>query len=109
MNHQSSSLLDRDQRQRSLVPPGHLVECRAAIIGVGAIGRQVAIQLAALGIPRLTLIDPDIVQIENLAPQGYWPENLGRSKVEATGALCKRIHPDLNITQVFERYRRSMI
>jgi sulfur carrier protein ThiS adenylyltransferase len=41
------------------------------VIGVGAIGRQVALQLAALGVPDLSLYDPDTVAVENLAPQGY--------------------------------------
>src|SRR5712691_13074770 len=67
-----SSVSDRDIRQRSIVPPERLAACHAIIIGVGAIGRQVALQLAALGMPRLTLFDEDNVRVENLAPQGYW-------------------------------------
>jgi sulfur carrier protein ThiS adenylyltransferase len=66
-----NGLADRDVRQRSLVPPERLVACHAVVIGVGAIGRQVALQLAALGVPRLTLFDDDTVAVENLAPQGY--------------------------------------
>src|SRR5712691_9020863 len=54
-----SSVSDRDIRQPSIVPPERLAACPAIIIGVGAIGRQVALQLAALGMPRLTLFDDD--------------------------------------------------
>jgi len=98
---------DRDVRQRGLVPPERLARCGAVVIGVGAIGRQVALQLAALGVHRMTLFDDDIVQPENLAPQGYWPEDLHQAKVHATGEICRRIHPALNITCVAERFKRS--
>ena len=62
---------DRDLRQRDIIPPPALAACHATVIGVGAIGRQVALQLAAIGIPKLTLIDFDVVEPVNLAPQGY--------------------------------------
>ena len=41
---------DRDLRQRDIVPPDKLAACHALVIGVGAVGRQVALQLAAMGI-----------------------------------------------------------
>lgn len=44
--------------------------------------------------------------MENLAPQGYWPENLGLTKVTATAALCQRLHPPLQVHAVPERFRR---
>jgi molybdopterin/thiamine biosynthesis adenylyltransferase len=65
----------------------------------------VALQLAALGISRMTLFDDDTVQAENLAPQGYWPENLESPKVNATAEHCLRIHPPLSITAWPERFK----
>ncbi len=103
------TISDRDVRQRGLVPPARLARCNALVIGVGAIGRQVALQLAALGIPRLTLFDDDLVQPVNLAPQGYWPENLHQSKVQATAELCRRIHPPIRVTPIPERFKRSTL
>ena len=103
----SLTLSDRDVRQRALVPPEQLAACHAHVIGVGAIGRQVALQLAAVGVPRLTLFDDDTVCVENLAPQGYFPEDLNTPKVCATTALCRRINPDLAVTPVAERFKRS--
>ena len=35
---------DRNLRQRDIVPPDRLAACRATVVGVGAIGRQVALQ-----------------------------------------------------------------
>ncbi len=62
---------DRDLRQRELVPPEALAKADCTVIGIGAIGRQVALQLAAMGVPTLQLIDFDTVEAVNLAPQGY--------------------------------------
>lgn len=108
MNLPSESLpLGRDLRQRDLVPPDRLRACQALVIGVGAIGRQVALQLAALGIPQLTLFDEDTVGIENLAPQGYWAEDLGAPKVLTTQAICARLNPEIQILPVVERFKRT--
>jgi sulfur carrier protein ThiS adenylyltransferase len=107
MSNLSTTLSDRDLRQRGLVPPLRLAGCHAIVLGVGAIGRQVALQLAALGISRMTLYDDDVVQAVNLAPQGYWPEDMQQPKVHATAELCRRIHPPLSVTAVPERFKRS--
>ena len=109
MSDFSTPILSRDVRQRGLVPPDRLARCHAIVIGVGAIGRQVALQLAALGVSRMTLFDDDTVQAENLAPQGYWPEDLEHAKVRATAEICRRIHPPLYVTAVPERFKRSTL
>jgi sulfur carrier protein ThiS adenylyltransferase len=50
---------DRFTRQADLVPLTRLEAVTVDVIGVGAIGRQVALQLAALGALHLRLFDPD--------------------------------------------------
>jgi sulfur carrier protein ThiS adenylyltransferase len=100
---------DRDVRQRDLVPPARLAQSHAVVVGVGAVGRQVALQLSALGVPRMTLIDPDTVSVENLAPQGFWESDLGRSKVEAVAEVAKRQFPAIELTEVPERFRASAV
>jgi sulfur carrier protein ThiS adenylyltransferase len=90
-----------------VVPPAALAACHAVVVGVGAVGRQLAVQLAAMGVPSLTLVDHDVVAEENLAPQAYWPADLGRSKVDATADLCRRINPALRLTACPEPFRRS--
>ena len=41
---------ERYSRQKDVVPADRLAGCKATVIGVGAIGRQVALQLSAMGI-----------------------------------------------------------
>lgn len=78
------------------------------IVGVGAIGRQVALQLAAMGLPRLTLVDYDLVEPVNLGPQGWLEEDLGRAKVNAAADLCQKINPKLAVHEVNSKWRRSL-
>jgi hypothetical protein len=99
---------ERYSRQRDIVPAERLMACKASIIGVGAIGRQVAMQLAAMGIPKLHLIDPDVVEASNLASQGYLEDDLGRHKVNATADICQNVNHHLEVHEVKERFRRSM-
>src|SRR5256885_13438422 len=100
-------LADRDVRQRQIVPPEKLAACHACVVGVGAIGRQVALQLAAVGVPSLDLVDDDTVGVENLAPQAYWQCDIGAPKVEATAEACRLLHPAVELSVHFERFRRS--
>jgi len=99
---------ERYRRQKDIVPPERIVGCKATVIGVGAIGRQVALQLTAMGIPWLQLVDFDLVETSNLASQGYLEDDLGKLKVEATSAQCRRINSGTEIISVAERFRRSM-
>ena len=99
---------ERYSRQRDLVPEQRLADCTAAVVGVGAIGRQVALQLAAMGVHRLQLVDFDVVEESNLASQGYLEDDLGSLKVEATAHLCQQINSGLTVRIVPQRFRRSL-
>lgn len=96
---------DRFQRQRDLVPLDQLVRLTTTVIGVGAIGRQVAIQLAALGARRLQLIDFDLVEQTNITTQGYRECDLGQAKVNATADLVRQMDSTIRVEAVCDRYR----
>ena len=98
---------DRDIRQRDIIPPRRLLACRTTVVGVGAIGRQVALQLAAVGVPWLQLIDPDEVAPENLACQGYLEDDVGCLKVDATSQLCSQINSTPEVVAIPSRFQRS--
>ena len=102
-------LANRDVRQRDLVPPERLARCHAVVIGVGSIGRQVALQLAATGVPSMTLVDPDTVAVENLATQGFSPNDIGDAKVDAVGNACHEQSPMLELHVKRERFKKSSI
>jgi sulfur carrier protein ThiS adenylyltransferase len=103
----SDALVDRDLRQRDLVPPARLAACHAIVIGTGSIGRQVALQLASTGVPAMTVYDPDTVGVENLAVQGFWETDLGRRKVDAVANVCHQQCPRLGLHAVPRRFGRS--
>ena len=109
MNTVKVDLTKRNQRQRDLVPPERLAACNAIVIGVGAIGRQVALQLAAIGVHCMVLYDPDQVKLENLATQGFWESDMGSTKVSAVAKQAKQQFPQLELHTFAERFRKSHV
>ena len=87
--------MSRFQRQQDLVPLDKLQSLTTTVIGVGAVGRQVALQLAALGASQIQLIDFDRVEPTNITTQGYLQRDLGQLKVEATAAQIHEIDPTI--------------
>src|SRR4051794_9837553 len=99
---------DRFMRQRDLVPADRLTDLTATVIGVGAIGRQVALQLAAIGVRRLQLVDFDRVDLTNITTQGYLQEDVGESKVLATACAIARLDPAVDVAAVADRFRPKL-
>ena len=99
------SKTNRFASQLELAPPERLAGLRASVIGVGAIGRQVALQLAALGVPRLQLVDFDTVEVSNITTQGYCQVELGQAKVAATAAAIARLDRSIAVEALCQRYR----
>ncbi len=96
---------DRFERQRDLVPQDRLAGLTPTIIGVGAIGRQIALQLAALGVPRLQLIDFDRAETANITTQGYLASDVGQLKVAATRHALEAIDPTILVKTYADRFR----
>jgi sulfur carrier protein ThiS adenylyltransferase len=96
---------DRFLRQQSLIATTKLRHTSATVIGVGAIGRQVAIQLAALGVGSLQLIDFDLVESHNVTSQGYRGNEVGSAKVIATAHAISEIDQDVPVETVQDRFR----
>ena len=103
----AEQIKERYSRQKDIVPADRLAHCKVTVVGVGAIGRQVALQLTAMGIPWLQIIDFDVVEASNLASQGYFEGDLNKLKVDATAEQCRRINSCLEIQAVPERFRRG--
>ena len=96
---------NRFTRQEELVPMDQLLDLKVTVIGVGAIGRQVALQLASIGLSHLQLIDFDLVELTNITTQGYLAEDVGKQKTAATKSAVEKICPEMMIEQIQDRFR----
>lgn len=96
---------DRFERQRDLVPMPRLADLIVTVIGVGAIGRQVALQLAAIGVRRLQLIDFDRVEPANVTTQGFLAGDVSQLKVATARAAVLAIDPAVAVQVIADRYR----
>src|SRR6056297_3546390 len=97
--------MNRFTPQQTLVPQDRLAELRVTIIGVGAIGRQLALQLASIGVRRLQLIDFDEVDATNVTTQGYLMGDIGMPKVQALAQHLRLVDPAIEVELVCDRYR----
>jgi sulfur carrier protein ThiS adenylyltransferase len=100
--------INRFQRQEDLVPKSALDTLEVTVIGVGAIGRQLAIQLAAMGTRRLQLFDFDYVESSNVTTQGYLARDVGQAKVHAAACFVREIEPTIELSLIQDRYRPKM-
>lgn len=82
----------------------HQLNQRIDIIGAGATGSYVVLQLAKLGIPgdKIHVWDFDIVEEHNLANQIYGPDCIGKKKVDALKDTIKLL-AGIDITTHDER------
>ena len=76
----------------------------ALVIGAGGLGCPAALYLAASGIARLTLADPDRVDLTNLQRQIlYRTESVGALKVEAARDMLAAFNPDVEVEPLAQR------
>lgn len=73
------------------------IEDEIHIIGVGAIGSNLALMLARLGCTNIHLYDFDCVEEINVANQNYFKGQVGSEKVKATLANMLAINPEAEI------------
>lgn len=99
---------DRFERQQELVPQARLADLTATVIGVGAIGRAVALQLAAIGVRRLQLADFDAVELTNVTTQGYLMDDIGLPKVDATKISVHGLDPAIDVETINDRFRPKL-
>ena len=92
--------IPRHTRQAELIPQEEVARTTALIVGCGAIGSWFARKLAHLGVPRMFLVDPDVVGPENVVLQGFLERQVGMPKVEAIAETVREVLPDCEVTAI---------
>ena len=72
------------------------------ILGCGATGSHIAMDMARIGVRRVCLYDFDIVNVHNIANQIFQRQHVGTNKALACAGEMKLINDDIDI-RVFER------
>jgi adenylyltransferase/sulfurtransferase len=76
----------------------------ALVVGAGGLGCPAALYLAASGIGKLTIADPDTVDLTNLQRQIlYRTDSVGTAKVEAARAALSALNPEVEIVPLLQR------
>src|SRR5712672_2369980 len=67
-------------------------------IGAGGLGSPIALYLAAAGIGRMGLVDPDVVDFSNLQRQIlHGTSDVGRKKLDSAKDRLLDINPNINV------------
>tara|TARA_R100000900_G_scaffold146463_2_gene136508 strand:+ start:594 stop:1250 length:657 start_codon:yes stop_codon:yes gene_type:complete len=74
------------------------------ILGCGAIGSSVAMQLARMGAQDLVLHDFDKVEIENVGVSQYFQNDIGKLKVDALKEHIKAVDDDITVISHAKRF-----
>ncbi|MHC4953592.1 MAG: ThiF family adenylyltransferase [Planctomycetota bacterium] len=95
-------MLERDAR----MPRFHAVpdrvralmhESRVVVVGAGALGTRIVLDLARVGVRAITIVDPDELTVSSLSTHCSMPQDVGRPKAEWVGAGAKRIDPRTSV------------
>jgi sulfur-carrier protein adenylyltransferase/sulfurtransferase len=85
-----------------------LKRARVLVIGTGGLGCPALLYLAAAGVGRITIIDPDKVEISNLQRQVLFTEaDTGMAKVEAAARRLRALNPFVDVITHNDRFQRS--
>lgn len=81
-----------------------LRESHVVLLGLGGGGSAILPQLLALGIGRLTILDPDVVELDNLNRQTlYRISDVGRKKADVAAEFCRDFYPEIEVTVLDSR------
>lgn len=95
---------------REVGGPGQqrLKAARVLIVGAGGLGAPAALYLAAAGVGRITLVDPDAVDLSNLQRQVLYIEaDLGRPKALAAVSRLTALNPHVEFEGIQGRFDDS--
>ncbi len=106
-------LLDRYGRQILLDEVGiegqqRLFDAHVLVVGAGGLGAPILPYLAGAGVGRITLLDPDTVDLTNLHRQVlFGTEDVGRPKAAVAAARLQAINPTIEVDAHAEALTRD--
>lgn len=78
-------------RHEGIFPSVSFGNRKVDVIGVGATGSRIALGLAKLGIKKIRIWDPDVVESHNIANQVYGVGDIGEKKVKALARIMREM------------------
>lgn len=81
-----------------------LLAAHALVIGAGGLGSPVALYLGSAGVGRITLVDPDTVDLTNLQRQiAHRQDRIGQPKVVSAAAAILALNPAARVDTLTQR------
>ncbi|MHA1596380.1 MAG: HesA/MoeB/ThiF family protein [Candidatus Asgardarchaeia archaeon] len=73
-------------------------DAKVAVIGIGGLGWLSSMQLTAMGVGEIRVVDRDVVELSNLHRQLiYKTSDLGYSKAEVAGKRLRELNPNVKV------------
>lgn len=73
---------------------------RILVAGVGSVGNPIAMMAVRSGAENITVMDPDVVAIDNLSRQQYTVNQVGKNKADMTAQNLRLINPFVSVNSV---------
>lgn len=87
-------------RQSTACPQDKLKDLNVLVVGVGAIGRQIARQVGLLGVKSITCVDDDIIEEHNVVPQMFPVSAIGKLKVLYIQEELEQLCPTVQVNAI---------
>ncbi len=87
-----------------------LAASHALVIGAGGLGSPVSLYLATAGVGRITLVDPDVVDLTNLQRQlAHGMDRLGQPKAASAATAIAGLNPEVKVTALQQRADEALL
>ncbi|MCA6217929.1 molybdopterin-synthase adenylyltransferase MoeB [Ideonella sp. B7] len=87
-----------------------LLDAHALVIGAGGLGSPVALYLGSAGVGRITLVDPDTVDLTNLQRQiAHAQDCIGQPKVASAATAIHGLHPGARVDTLVQRADAALL
>ena len=90
---------DYSRLEKTIFERSRIRTLKTLVVGAGALGNEVVKTLGLLGVGRIAIVDPDVVEASNLTRSVLFrtPEALGRNKAIALTEAAERLFPDTSM------------